>query len=151
LAIHPQWGHTPVPAAGDEQNAVVITALARAAASYASGGYQVIVDGIIGPWFIERFCAAADPAIGPIHYLVLRPDEATTLRRARQRGPDALTAIEPIQAMYREFADFGPLRVARDRLDHPGRSRNRRTHPTGSHHRTIRRPIHHEVTDHGFG
>jgi predicted kinase len=91
----------------NEQNAVVITALARAAASYADGGYQVIVDGIIGPWFIERFCAAADPATEPIHYLVLRPDEATTLRRARQRGPDALTVTEPVQSMYREFADLG--------------------------------------------
>jgi predicted kinase len=92
----------------NEQNAVVITALARAAASYASGGYYVIVDGIIGPWFIQRFCTAAGPATEPIHYLVLRPDEPTTLGRARQRGVDALTGREPIQSMYREFADLGP-------------------------------------------
>jgi adenylate kinase family enzyme len=89
------------------QNTVVITALARAAASYAANGYHVIVDGIVGPWFIERFCAALNPALEQIHYVVLRPDEATTLRRAQDRACDALTDAEPIQAMYRQFADLG--------------------------------------------
>jgi predicted kinase len=91
-----------------QQNAVVIAALGRTAAAYAAGGYHVIVDGIIGPWFIERFCAAADPVAEHIHYLVLRPDEATTIHRAIHRGPDALTATEPIHSMYRQFADLGP-------------------------------------------
>ncbi len=91
----------------NRQNTVVITALARAAAAYASGGYCVIVDGIVGPWFIERFCASAGFASTPIHYLVLRPDQATTVQRARNRGPDALTASEPILQMYRQFADIG--------------------------------------------
>ncbi|WP_239645526.1 AAA family ATPase [Mycobacterium sp. UM_CSW] len=88
------------------QNTVVITALARAAAGYAAGGYRVIVDGIVGPWFIERFCAALDPAPEQIHYVILRPDEATTLQRALNRGPDALTATEPIRTMYRQFTDL---------------------------------------------
>lgn len=91
-----------------QQNTVVITALARTAATYVGGGYHVIVDGIIGPWFIECFCAAADPAPGPIHYLVLRPDESTTLHRAIHRGSDALTATAPVRTMYRQFADLGP-------------------------------------------
>jgi hypothetical protein len=69
----------------------------------------VIVDGVIGPWFIERFCAAADPALEQIHYVVLRPDEGTTIHRAIHRGPDALTtATEPVETMYRQFADRGP-------------------------------------------
>jgi adenylate kinase family enzyme len=91
-----------------QQNTVVITALARAAATYTNGAYHVIVDGIIGPWFIERFCAAADLATEQIHYLILRPDEATTVHRAIHRGPDALTTTEPVQAMYAQFADLGP-------------------------------------------
>lgn len=91
-----------------QQNSVVITALARAAATYTTGGYHVILDGIIGPWFIERFCAAADLASEQIHYLVLRPDAATSMRRAIDRGPAALTATEPVQSMYAQFADLGP-------------------------------------------
>jgi len=90
------------------QNTVVITVLAGAAAGYAAGGYDVVVDGIVGPWFIERFCAALHPALEEIHYVVLRPDEATTILRAQNRGPDSLTAGEPVHDMYRQFADLGP-------------------------------------------
>jgi predicted kinase len=102
-------GHIPpyLPQA-DRQNTVVITALGAAAAGYAAGGYHVIVDGIVGPWFMERFCAALDPAPEEVHYVVLRPDEATTRDRALKRGPGALTVAEPIQSMYRQFAHLGP-------------------------------------------
>jgi hypothetical protein len=85
----------------------VISALADAAATYTAGGYHVIVDGIVGPWFVDRFCAALDPAPEQVHYVVLRPKEATALHRALNRGPDALTATEPIQTMYRQLADLG--------------------------------------------
>lgn len=91
-----------------QQNSVVITALARAAAAYTTGGYHVLLDGIIGPWFIERFCTAADLTSEQLHYLVMRPEKATTVHRAIHRGPDALTATEPVQSMYAQFADLGP-------------------------------------------
>lgn len=42
-----------------QQNQVVIDALAQAASAYAAGSYQVICDGIVGPWFIDLFRAAA--------------------------------------------------------------------------------------------
>ena len=35
-----------------EQNLVVIEAFLEAAKRYARGGYDVIVDGIVGPWFL---------------------------------------------------------------------------------------------------
>ena len=37
----------------NEQNLIVIEAFLEAAKRYARGGYDVIVDGIIGPWFLE--------------------------------------------------------------------------------------------------
>ena len=37
----------------NEQNLIVIEAFWEAAKRYARGGYDVIVDGIIGPWFLE--------------------------------------------------------------------------------------------------
>jgi adenylylsulfate kinase-like enzyme len=46
------------------QNIVVADILARAAEGYAKGGYFVVVDGIIGPWFLELFKALAVP----LHY-----------------------------------------------------------------------------------
>jgi chloramphenicol 3-O-phosphotransferase len=35
------------------QNKTVIDVVAQAACGYARGGYMVVVDGIIGPWFLE--------------------------------------------------------------------------------------------------
>ena len=37
----------------NEQNLVVIEAFLEAAKRYVRGGYDVIVDGIVGPWFLE--------------------------------------------------------------------------------------------------
>lgn len=37
----------------NEQNLIVIEAFIESAKRYARAGYDVIVDGIIGPWFLE--------------------------------------------------------------------------------------------------
>ena len=37
----------------NEQNLIVIEAFLEAVKRYARGGYDVIVDGIVGPWFLE--------------------------------------------------------------------------------------------------
>jgi adenylate kinase family enzyme len=90
-----------------QQNQIVIGALAQAALAYATGGYQVICDGIIGPWFIDVFRAAAATHSIPLHYVILRPDQATALRRAVSRGDHALTDPEPIRSLHHQFTDIG--------------------------------------------
>ena len=57
----------------NQQNATVIQAISAAAARYSTGGFDVIVDGIIGPWFLEHFTAAASLGPGELRYVVLRP------------------------------------------------------------------------------
>ena len=48
----------------NEQNLIVIEAFLEAAKRYARGGYDVIVDGIIGPWFLQSgFIVRANSAI----------------------------------------------------------------------------------------
>ena len=89
------------------QNQTVIDALAQAAFAYAAGGYQVICDGIIGPWFIDVFRTAATARAIPLHYVILRPDEATALRRAVSRDDHALTDPEPIRSLHRQFTNIG--------------------------------------------
>jgi energy-coupling factor transporter ATP-binding protein EcfA2 len=59
------------------QNQTVIDALAQAALSYAAGGYQVISDGVIEPWFIDVFRVAATARAIRLDYVILRPDQAT--------------------------------------------------------------------------
>jgi cytidylate kinase len=96
------------------QNETVIDVVGRAAFGYAAGGYQVVCDGIVGPWFLDRFRAgdpgkAAAKADVEVHYVVLRPNGAVTLERAAARGGDALTDPEPIQSLHRQFSELGAL------------------------------------------
>ena len=91
------------------QNGVVAEALAGAALGYAAGGYLVLVDGIVGPWFLEPFRDRAGRAGMPLHYVVLRPDLARTLARARERpGPRRIDS-GPIRALHQQFSRLGDL------------------------------------------
>jgi chloramphenicol 3-O-phosphotransferase len=87
------------------QNSVVMDAVAAAASAYARGGYLVVVDGVIGPWYLGHFRAVVK---GPLHYLVLRPDIHTTLARASGRGAGGLTE-NAIRHLHTRFADLGDL------------------------------------------
>lgn len=88
-----------------DQNAVVVDVLAQAAAGYASGGYFVIVDGIIGPWFLAAFRRIQ----ATIHYVVLRPALDEAIRRCRDRGGDTLTDPGTITELHRQFSSLGLL------------------------------------------
>ena len=61
--------------------------IAQAAFCYAAGGYQVVCDGIVGPWFIGVYRTVATARAIPLHYVIVRPDQATALRRARRSTP----------------------------------------------------------------
>ncbi len=52
-----------------EQNRSVVRILANVAEGYARGGYFVLLDGIVGPWFLGHFHSLR---VAP-HYIVLRP------------------------------------------------------------------------------
>jgi cytidylate kinase/predicted N-acetyltransferase YhbS len=88
------------------QNTVVTRALGAAAGAYAAGGYVTVVETIVGPWLLPELVAAARSPGVQVHYVVLRPDAATTLRRARQRDPDALGDPQALTRMYEAFRDL---------------------------------------------
>ena len=69
----------------NEQNKVVIEALLSAAESFAHNGYDVIVDGIIGPWFIGPWQKAVEDGY-EVHYIILRAEKEETLKRAVGRS-----------------------------------------------------------------
>ena len=99
----------PYLPASHRQNEVVIGVLAAAAVGYAAGGYHVICDGIVGPWFLAPFRERASGAGLPLHYVVLRPDLVTTLSRAAGRGGQALTDTQPVMLLHGQFADLAEL------------------------------------------
>jgi len=86
-----------------EQNQTVMAVAAAAAERYALGGYFVIVDGVVGPWFVTAF-----EGLGvPTHYLVLRTALADAIARCRQRGGDTLSDPTVVAALHAQFADLG--------------------------------------------
>ncbi|KRE13125.1 shikimate kinase [Bosea sp. Root483D1] len=98
-----QGAVAPFLPAAHAQNAVVMEALAAAAYAYARGGYFVVVDGIVGPWFLPAF--RRDEAV--VHYVVLSPPLDEAIRRCQARGGDTLTDAQVIAALHGQLADLG--------------------------------------------
>lgn len=69
----------------NEQNLIVIEAFLEAAKRYARGGYDVIVDGIIGPWFLKPWQSLVREHY-EVHYIILRASKEETLKRAVERS-----------------------------------------------------------------
>jgi predicted kinase len=90
-----------------QQNEVVAGVLAAAAASFASRGYTVILDGIVGPWFLAMYLEAAQSEELEIHYIVLRPSSDVALKRAVARSPHELTDTEPVASLYTALSGLG--------------------------------------------
>ena len=93
-----------------KQNEVVTGVIAGAACGYAKGGYLTIIDGIVGPWFLAPYRAAAAAKNVPLHYAVLRPASADiTFARVQARGTHGLKAEGPVRDLFRQFSDLGVL------------------------------------------
>jgi adenylate kinase family enzyme len=101
----------PYEPASDAQNQTVMEVIAKAAFTYAGGGFMTVVDGIVGPWMLGHFRARAmeRPDV-QIDYVVLRPRRDVALARAQARtASSALIEEAPILAMWDQFADLGAL------------------------------------------
>ena len=91
----------------NEQNAVVIEAFLAATKRYARGGYDVIVDGIVGPWFLEPWRALVREQY-EVHYIVLRASREETMRRAVERSKlDRETNAALVETMWEQFCGLG--------------------------------------------
>ena len=91
----------------NEQNLVVIEAFLEAAKRYARGGYDVIVDGIVGPWFLEPWRTLVREDY-EVHYIVLRASKEETMKRAVERSKlDRKTNVELVETMWEQFCNLG--------------------------------------------
>jgi cytidylate kinase len=93
-----------LPEAAD-QNRVVVDAIVATASTFARGGYDVVVDGIVGPWFLPPFRAAALT----LSYVVLRSTLDVTLDRARRRLGEELKDVGAITGLHGAFSELGDL------------------------------------------
>jgi adenylate kinase family enzyme len=95
-----------------EQNRAIVRAVLAAAARLAEAGYATVLEGIVGPWFMELVHEELDHLTVPVGYVVLRPSLEVCLARAHQRRSDpqhagALAEEGPIRHMYAQFASLG--------------------------------------------
>lgn len=88
--------------------------MVAAAAEMAEGGYQVVIDGIVGPWHLPVVASVLDARGIDLDDVVLRPDLATCLGRARGRaepprvpGHPPLAESAPVRRMWDQFSDLG--------------------------------------------
>ena len=96
----------PWLAESNEQNRTVSRAIVAAAGAYAAGGYRVVVDGVVGPWFLDIYRSEGARLGVALDYVVLRADRETVAARARDRADQPLPAYPP--RIFAGFADLGP-------------------------------------------
>lgn len=84
------------------QNEIVTKAAGAAAARLATGGYTVVYDGVIGPWFVETFTTATHLPF--LHYAILLPPEPVCLERVRYRADHGFKDQQAARHMYQQFA-----------------------------------------------
>ena len=101
----------------DHQNRIVLRSAASAAAVLATGGYDVVIEGVIGPWNLHEVTGPLAAVGVRVDYLVLRPNLAACLARAAGRagetarvpGHPPLTDSGPVRDLWTQFADLDPF------------------------------------------
>lgn len=83
------------------QNDTTTRAAASAAGGFAAGGMTVVYDGVIGPWFLPTFAAAAGVEV--IDYVILLPPVETCLHRVATRAGHGFTDQEAARHMHDDF------------------------------------------------
>jgi Mrp family chromosome partitioning ATPase len=84
-----------------DQNEVVTQAAANAAGRYRRGGYDTVYDGVVGPWYLDTFVAAAK--VPCLHYAVLLPSAAECVARVACRTGHGFTDEAATRDMHAQF------------------------------------------------
>lgn len=88
------------------QNEAIARAFCRAATAFQEAGYEVVIDGIVGPWMLPLVAEELRRSAATMAYAVLRVDLATAIERATARaGTPAPRRV--VEQMHAEFADLG--------------------------------------------
>jgi cytidylate kinase len=92
------------------QNTVVTEAAGLATGRFVQD-YDTVYDGIVGPWFLDRFGRSC--SVAELDYVVLLPDVETCWERVRTRPDTQGMHEDATRKMHREFvaASITPSRV----------------------------------------
>lgn len=91
----------PSKPASQAQNTTITRAFLAAAKEFDLAGYQVYVDGVIGPWWLETI----ELIFPTFDYLLLHASLETVIARTAQRARTTQQSAAPelVQAMHRQF------------------------------------------------
>lgn len=93
----------PTTVEAHAQNTTIIRAIGRTAAAFVEGGYEVVLDGIVGPWFLPTLLREWD-AVVRVDYVILQATLAEALVRVlRRHGP---ATQHRVYNMHDAFADL---------------------------------------------
>ena len=84
------------------QNTIVTQATAAAVGCFTQGDYTTVFDGIVGPWFLPTFTAAA--GLDTIQYVILFPSLDARINRIRSRIGHDFSDEAAAAKMHEEFA-----------------------------------------------
>ncbi|MEL6985447.1 MAG: AAA family ATPase [Actinomycetota bacterium] len=84
-----------------EQNAVVVDASAAATRRFVDAGWPTIFDGVIGPWFIDRFLDGM--GVAEADYAILLPPRDRCLDRVMTRVGHGFRDLAAAGKMHDEF------------------------------------------------
>ena len=96
----------PTDPESHDQNTAVVLAIARAATALVTGGYDVYLDAVVGPWFLPVVAKELRVLQVPIVYVILRLPLDEALARAKQR--DGSFDEKILRRLYPQFQDVGP-------------------------------------------
>ena len=82
-----------------------MVALAHTAATFATRSWDVVLDGIFGPWFLPTIAAELRPTRLAVEYAVLRAPLEATLARVRARSGHGRDHV--VRQMHGQFAQLG--------------------------------------------
>ena len=103
----PAHAISPILPEAHAQNAAVIAAVSRAAAAFASRGYEVFLDGVVGPWFLPVVAAELGSTDIPVAYVVLRVTLEEAVRRATRRSqPGAEAVVRHMHAAFEKLGEY---------------------------------------------
>ncbi len=88
-----------------DQNGAIVRSFLQAARSFAEDGYDVYVDGVIGPWWLDevrRYCP-------DYRYVLLHVDLDTALSRTKARPQQPSASARVVRTMHAQFAAISGL------------------------------------------
>ncbi len=87
------------------QNETCTRAAGAACGHYVQGGYTVVFDGMVGPWFLATFVAAT--GLSRLAYVVLLPEVEVCVHRVTTRTGHGFHDLPATRHMHAEFARTG--------------------------------------------